>query len=100
MVLQDKQPLEIWVSILLLVIAIVALATRLYLRLTNKTFGVDDALMAMGGFFYIFQVTTVIGCRVAGIGLRNEHITGQAIYILAGKVGISTIDNPLLNTDL
>ncbi|KAH8651218.1 hypothetical protein BX600DRAFT_100554 [Xylariales sp. PMI_506] len=85
MVLQDNQPLQIWVTILLFVVPMIALSLRLYVRLKNKTRGLDDALMAIGAFFYIFQCTTVIGGAVAGIGLQTEHITDQATYIAAGK---------------
>ncbi|KAN0116805.1 hypothetical protein V8E51_002782 [Hyaloscypha variabilis] len=85
MALQDNQPLDIWVTVLLLVVPMIALAARVYVRLTNKTFGADDALMAAGAFFYVFQCTTVIGGAVAGIGLQNEHITGHAQYVAAGR---------------
>jgi hypothetical protein len=89
MTLQDNQPLDIWVTVLLLVVPMIALAARVYVRLTNKTFGADDALMAAGAFFYVFQCTTVIGGAVAGIGLQNEHITGHAQYVAAGRVSLT-----------
>jgi hypothetical protein len=85
MALQDNQPLDIWVACLLLVVPMTVLALRMYIRTVNKTFGVDDALMAVGGFFYIFQCITVIGAAVAGIGVKNEHITGHAMYVAAGR---------------
>ena len=89
MALQDNQSLDIWVTVLLLVVPMIALVARVYVRLTNKTFGPDDALMAAGAFFYVFQCTTVIGGAVAGIGLQNEHITGHAQYVAAGRVSLA-----------
>lgn len=87
--LQDNQLLDIWVTVLLLVVPMIVFAARLYVRLTNKTFGLDDALMAAGAFFYIFQCTTVIGGATAGIGLKNEHITDHAQYVAAGRVSLA-----------
>jgi hypothetical protein len=89
MALQDNQPLDIWVTVLLLVVPMIALVARVYVRLTNKTFGPDDTLMAVGAFFYVCQCTTVIGGATAGIGLQNEHITGHPQYVAAGRVSIS-----------
>ncbi|KAH8763368.1 hypothetical protein F5882DRAFT_304772 [Hyaloscypha sp. PMI_1271] len=77
MALQDNQPLDIWVTVLLLVVPMIALVARVYVRLTNKTFGPDDTLMAVGAFFYVCQCTTVKGGATTGIGLQNEHITGH-----------------------
>lgn len=86
MALQDNQPLDIWVTVLLLVVSMITLGARVYVRLRNKTFGSDDALMVTGAFFYIFQCTTVIGGAVAGIGLRNENIKSHSQYVAAGRV--------------
>lgn len=86
MALIDNQPLDVWVTVLLLIVPLVAVTARAYVRLTNKTFGIDDRLMAAGAFFYIFQCTTVIGGAVAGIGLADQDITSTEEYIQAGKV--------------
>ncbi len=94
MALQDNQGIDVWAPILLLVVALITFAARVYVRVTDKTFGLDDSLMSLGSFFYIFQCTTVIGGGVAGIGLRNEHITGNAQYVAAGRVSLAHDDLP------
>ena len=86
MALQDNQALDVWVPVLLLLVAWVAVLARVYVRVTKKTFGSDDYVMLLGAFFFIFQCTTVIGGGVHGIGLKNQHITSQTIYIQAGQV--------------
>ena len=85
MALQDRQPELVWVPLMLLTVALLAIAARAYVRLTNKTYGLDDLLIALGGFFFIFQCATVIGGGIHGIGLQAEHITPQD-YIAAGQV--------------
>jgi hypothetical protein len=89
MALQDNQPLDIWVTVLLLVVPMIAFVARVYVRLANETFGPDDALMAAGAFFYVCQCTTVIGGAAAGIGLQNKHTTGHPQYVAAGRVSIA-----------
>lgn len=86
MALQDRQPLDVWATVLLLVVPLIALLARIYVRVTKKTFGLDDSLIVVGAFFYVLQCTTVIGGAVHGLGLQTDHITSDAIYIQAGQV--------------
>ncbi|KAH8196424.1 hypothetical protein TruAng_009411 [Truncatella angustata] len=97
----------ILISLAFLFFAIFSVAVRTYIRLTDKVFGLDDALMLAGLFVYIIDTSLAVRGVTVGIGSKNDRLNSwlQAeaqkfyiIWITIYVIGVALIKSSVCTT--
>lgn len=71
----DRAPRVTGTVVTLTVLGFLCFSMRVYVRVTNRAWGIDDWCMVLASFPFLALSISCLGSSFSGVGIRSEHLT-------------------------